>query len=288
MNRSDRKKLTAIICIGIAVVILFALYFIILHLSDKGEDESDNTERLLIDINNSSSISAVYIIKQDASLGIYRHNGVWHFTSNYNLPVSDQSVRYLTDELQYIISLRTVTVSPDAQSYGLDPAAITIKLTVDGTEKTYLIGSYSSYYDGYYLSIGDGNIYITESSLYEAVNIEIEDLLGIDSLPDFSSCEALVLTDVNGESVSVEKGSKLYEAIVSMRIDRYIDHGADNYPVYRLDNRAVLTADEKYHIYLSVGETDEFVYVTIGTGEMIYTVSSDDLQTLVDAVKGIN
>ena len=291
MNGTSKKRVALIIISVIVCAALFAAYFIIRYFKEnKDIDENeDKTIGRLIDINTASNVSAINISNENGEIGVYRLNGTWHFYSYPNLPVSENAVARITSELEHVVSLRDISEneSGELEQYGLDKPSRTVRFTCAGETKTYSFGSHSSYYNGYYFTGVSENVCIVTASLYEILDVSLEDMLSIDSIPDIPSSEKLVFTDINGNEYNVEKDDDLYDALLTLEIDRYVDYGRENYEIYGFENKATLTVDDSDRLCFCIGENDEFVYMLVGESEMIYLVKSDDLETLVNCIRDV-
>ena len=292
MNGTSKKRTALIIISVIVCAALFAAYFVIRHFQEsKDTDENDgSTVGRLIDINTAEDVSAINISNENGEIGIYRFNGTWHFYDYPNLPVSEDAVAHITSELEYVVSLRDISEneSIELEQYGLDKPLRTVSFTCAGETKNYSFGSPSSYYNGYYFTGINENVYIVSASLYERLGVSLEDMLSIDRLPVILSSTKLVFTDINGHEYNVGKDDKLYDALLTLEIDRYVDYGSENYEIYGFENAAVLTLDDSDRLRFCIGESDEFVYMLVGESEMIYLVKTDDHETLVNCIRGVN
>ena len=77
-------------------------------------------------------------------------------------------------------------------------------------------------------------------------------------------------------------------ALATLKIDRMVDYGAEQYATYKLDRAAdgkiTLQDGKTLTLRLSVGETDELIYLTVDDRELIYLVSCQNKQALLDAI----
>ena len=113
-------------------------------------------------------------------------------------------------------------------------------------------------------------------------------LVGADGADGKSAYELAVKNGYVGtevewlQSLAGVNGASAYE------IDRMVDYGAEQYATYKLDRTAVgkitLQDGKTLTLRLSVGETDELIYLTVDDRELIYLVTCQNKQALLDAI----
>ena len=291
MNALSKKRAALLVISMIVCAALFGAYFIIRHYQQKKPpvEDDDQTVGRLIDMNTADNVSALEISNESGKFSIYRSNGEWHFYGHPNLPIDDAAVTRIINELEYVVSLRDLSESDgsDLEQYGLDDPSRTVSLTCSGEKKTYYFGSPSPYYSGYYFTGINQNVYIVAASLYEIIGVSLEDMLSIDKMPVLTSSTKLVFTDINNNEYIVGKDDKLYDALLTLGIDRYVDYGRENYTIYGFENTAVLAVDGVERLRFCIGESDELVYMLIDDSEMIYLIKSDDLETIVNCIRDV-
>ncbi len=293
------KKQTIILLIAaLLCLLLFGTYFaLVIHdaVSDEKEDETKNAQLLVMRF-VSSDISCLDFDMSDKPISLYRHNGRWMLSENEHLPVSESKVRELISKIEIITALRVVNENcEDFGEYGLESPKHTLKVTEDGHTHEFCFGEYNEYYDGYYFCVkGTNKIYIVSGDYVEAFDIELEELLENDSLPDMSQISHVDFTSRHGYSISFDTKKcsddekKLADVILSLSIGRFIDYGGDNFDSYFLLDPATLILDGKDTLKLAPGEEEDIIYLLINDSEMIYTVDCGSAENIGILLEFIN
>ena len=281
------KKILPLIIAGIICVSLFAAYFIIsgkINKEDEGEEKAGGE---LIAINEKDKITAISVCSANGSFALFSINGEWRLTGDQKLPVDPKAVDSLKSALEHIISLRKVSDSGDDLSvYGLAEPALAVNFTCGGEAKRYLFGNVNDYYGGYYFKAFDSDaVYIVEAALYTALDKETEELFKLDSMPVIGGDSSLSLILRDGSEIDPKEDEKLLALIQSLGIERYIDYGESVYPTYGLDRAVELMINKETRISLSVGESDEIIYMLINDSHLIYLASCEDPAALAGYLK---
>ncbi|MBO5778363.1 MAG: DUF4340 domain-containing protein [Clostridia bacterium] len=210
----------------------------------------------------------------------------WQITNRPGLPLNSEAVLLMLREYRQILALRTVTEeATNLAEYGLDTPSLEVTITDHGKTKTYLFGDENEVYEGYYCTIkGSSAVYLLDVAYFTAFETPLEELLLTEKLPDLSKAREIQWTLPDGtvqETTEALKG-----ALATLSIDRLIDFGSEKYPAYHLDHptTAVITLSDGTGItlYLAKGETKELVYLVMGDREIIYLVTSEDMNTLLE------
>lgn len=287
------KRRTFIILIA-AIVLIGALCLLVWLLpeNDDADESPDEQIQFLIDSNARDAIDALsFVCADNQPLSFLRTEDGWLVEDHPNLPISETSIHALLDRIEHIFALRTITEHcQDLSEYGLDTPYCTIRITSDGEEKCYLFGARNAYYSGYYCMIeGESTVYMVDEGYVEQFDLTLEDLLGSDHLPDLSSLQSVIWKGSDGISLTATpdgEHSALLSLLATLEQGKWIDYGADQYPIYGLDTPTVaeLTLWDGASLTLTfgMGETEEFIYFRIGESEMIYLAECRDLKALWD------
>ena len=253
------------------------------------EEEEQPTVQILVDQNHGDHLERLcFTAKGKESISISRIDGGWQITDRPGLPVDPAAMRPLLAQYEQILALRRITEQlSDPAEYGLDQPSLTVTITDHGSDKTYLFGDKNEYYEGYYFTVeGSGQVYLVDYAYFTASDLTVEELLLQKSLPDLSALTAITWTSANGTSFA--DTTALQEALGGLKIQRLVDYGSEQYAVYKLDKAAVGVIELKdgstLTLHLSIGETDELIYLTVDDQELIYLVTCEKQQALLDAI----
>lgn len=279
------------------VVILLLLIPLLVLLSVSTSDEAEDEEGadapsvlVLFDLNHSDHVERLSFVYGDRDpISISRTDDGWQITDRPGLPVNGDVVTPLLTLYEQILALRTITEDcNDPSEYGLDEPILTVTLTVEGEEKTYLFGDRNDYYEGYYCMIANtASVYLLDYAYLTAFDLTVEELVLTEKLPSLSTVSALQW--ISAEGTVADETDDLKTALATLTVDRMIDWGSEQYAVYGLDAAATATltlSDGKtLTLRLSEGETEELIYLTIDDREIIYLVTCEEMQTLLDHIR---
>ena len=196
----------------------------------------------------------------------------------------------------------------DMSEYGLDAPAYII--TVDETE-TYeiLIGNETSMGGEYYLSIGDGNVYLVDSSVPESFSSDLYTLVQKETLPDMTEIQqftiegadcqmALVYTpnDDDDDEVWFLKQENEYTAVDTSLTENFMSYitglvwsDCVNYHADETALAAYGLDEPSLRVTVIYGEDEEAFVLEIGNTEDTYSyarISGSDMVYLIDASIG--
>lgn len=283
-----------ILAATIAILVLLIPVFCLMLWPEPTDEEAQVTDppsvQVLFDVNHVEHLEKISFVYQEREkISISRINGGWQITDRPGLPVNGEVMTPILTLYKQILALRTITEScTDLAEYGLDTPALTVTLTLHGTEKTYLFGDRNDYYEGYYCTVkGSTSVYLLDDAYLTAFNLSVDDLLLTPKLPSLSGTTKLQWTSAEG-SVT-ENPQELRGALQSLTIDRMVDWGSEQYAVYGLDKAAVarltLSDGRELTLRFSEGETEELIYLTIDQQEIIYLVQCNDMATLLHYIR---
>lgn len=246
--------------------------------------------QVLFDHNHTEHVEQIRFVyeKRDA-ISVSRTDNGWQITGRPGLPVSDGVMTPLLTLYEQVLALRRITEScTDPAEYGLDQPSLTVTLTVHGKEKTYLFGDRNDYYEGYYCAVkGSSAVYLLDYAYLTAFDLTAEELLQAQQLPVLTAISSIRWTAADGSLI--EDTESLRSALSTLAIDRMVDFGSEQYEVYGLNNAAVgeltLSDGKALTLRLSVGETDELIYLTVDDCEIIYLVTCKDMPTLLSYIQ---
>ena len=281
------------ILVALTVVLLLALPLIWLlwpsDLPAAEEEQEQPTVQILVDQNHGDHPERLrFTVKDKEEISISRTDSGWQITDRPGLPIDPAAMRLLLAQYEQILALRRITEKmSDPTEYGLDQPSLTVTITDHGSDKTYLFGDKNDYYEGYYFTVkGSGEVYIVDYAYFTALDLTVEKLLLQEKLPNLSTLTALEWTAADGTPLS--DTTALQEVLKGLAIERLVDYGNEQYAVYKLDKAAVgvlqMQDGATLTLHLSIGETDELIYLTVDDRELIYLVTCKDRQALLDAI----
>ena len=286
-------KKTLLVTFAMVLLLAIPLFWLLLPEEEQPEESLPDEQpavQILVDQNHADHINRIRFTEQGKEeISISRTaDGGWQITDRPGLPVDPTVMTALLRQYEQILALRRITESmSDPGEYGLDTPSLKLTLSGHGPDKTYCFGDRNDYYEGYYCAVeGSDTVYLLDYAYLTAFQLTVEDLLKVETLPSLSSITQLAWTTAEG--VSLSETEALQKALGGLSIERMVDYGVEQYPIYGLDRAAVakitLQDGRSLTLHLSIGETDELIYLTVDNRELIYLVQCKDRQPLLDAI----
>lgn len=311
MKRTKKLYLLCVVFLFIAVSA-----FIISNMEERKEKIKNSDEIILnIDTDKVKGLSWEYDDKKMAFHKVKK----WQYDDDEKFPVNKKKIESMLEQFQEFGVSFVIEEVEDFGQYGLDEPECTI--TIEEEEKTYeiLLGDYSTMDSERYVSIGDGNVYLVKKDPLEKFDVEIEDMIQHDKIPEFEDVKEIHISG-SEELIVVydeeQEGSYCEEDVYYAKIDSemlpldtgnitsYLDTLTDlnpkNYVTYDASEETLkqygldkpeFTIEIRYEkeekeksFTLSVGkEEEEKSYIRINDSKLVYEIESDDREELLDA-----
>ena len=155
-------------------------------------------EDILLFESGSESLTGLRWSYEGETMELRKQNGEWICNDMPDFPLSAAAAERLANAVSEIRAEKVIDVPEDLNVYGLDEPLCTVTvLRKEETETVLTIGTAESL-DGYrYLTVGDGKVYLTDSSLGESFSCNLYDLVLRETLPSMSYVTAMrVFSDV--------------------------------------------------------------------------------------------
>ncbi len=193
MAKSKKKNIITLIILLITLVLLIVLAVSLSNKNNKDSveenvtEEGQVTELMAIDIDQVTDISfeneygSFYYIKNT--------DGQWINGDNEETPVNESTIKNIENKIKSINYNRLIPQETgDLTEFGLEDPAIVVTINLDdGTSINLKFGIEAPAYSGRYMMLNDNSdIYLVDSSLYNAFDknethlVEYEDLPSID------------------------------------------------------------------------------------------------------------
>ncbi|MCD8115872.1 MAG: DUF4340 domain-containing protein [Oscillospiraceae bacterium] len=215
----------------------------------------------------------------------------WVNADDETCPIDQSAVEALITAVSTTTASQEVTDVEDFEQYGLDEPTLTVEASTADNTVSYAVGS-TSLTGEYYVRIDGGTSVYTESGLLAgAFQVQIDDLLQLESAPDdiASVLSLTVETDVTSYTVEyVEDASDIYYT------DAYTWFltALDGVELTAADETAAVTEDEEASDETGeeAAETAENAAEdeTAGTDTGVVPLDEDSAATLYELVSGIS
>lgn len=184
------KRAKKLLLLSSSLVILCLLTFWLnsLNLNDLEEDtDTPATTIFSLDTDTITSLSWTY---EEDTLTFTYDNGQWTYAEDDSFPVDRSILDNMASTLNDISSTKSILNVEDFSQYGLDAAACTISVTTDTTYEIQ-VGNETGLGSEYYLSIGDGNVYLVNSGFLDSFTYSLYDCLEEETIPTMSDIDSI-------------------------------------------------------------------------------------------------
>lgn len=131
-------------------------------------------------------------------LAFRKENGSWVYSQDPRFPVNEEKFGKALKEIGAIASTRTLENIENPADFGLEEPLCTVQVTAGGEQYTLKLGIQSGMGGARYLSIGDGNVYMVQNSLFSTFNCTLYDLVQQEEIPAMANFTEMTLKQPDG------------------------------------------------------------------------------------------
>ena len=275
---------------------------------ESGEDSSEEiTAIYTVDAESVTKLSWTYngetVTLVDAGDG-------WMYEDDRNFPLDESCLDDMLSAISTVTASKVIEDVEDLAQYGLEDPVCSVTVTAGKTSELR-IGNETGLGGQRYLSLGDGNVYLVDSSLLSSFSYDLYSIIQKESIPSMSDIRSFVVDDGSrqftidylensgpaysdrytwfartGEgyrTLDTELASSFVEQVTELRWGRCVDYKAAPSALkeYGLDDPAVtVTVTYAETSRVATNETDE-------DGNTIYDTKETE-QTFVLEIGGYN
>lgn len=175
--------------IVIAVLLLDVLYLVSTFTKSKDEAAAE-PEAIAIGA-DLSAVNRLAWDYQGTDYALTYDGGAWRLDADADFPVNQTMVAAMTTALGNLSATQQIDKVSDFDQYGLTAPT----LTVQAGDVAYLVGSFSTLNNSYYLRIGeDATVYLIDGTLTDAFSHNDSDLLKMETISGFGTTSRLAFT----------------------------------------------------------------------------------------------
>ncbi len=305
------KKLLILL---LALAVLGGGAFAAGKLSDKIDDDGESETVLFsVDADAVTDLSWTY---EGSKLALTRSGDEWSYKYDSEFPLDTAQADSIISAVSEIHSHRTIEGVEDLSEYGLDEPLVDLTVTA-GDEFSLSIGTENATGGYRYASVGDGNVYLIESGIFDSFDIGLYDLVAKEEIPSMTDItkftvdaetqsldlryipdSGLAYSDeyvwflTNGDeytALDTEAVNTLTGSITGLTWMSCVDYNADDLSEYGLDApSAIVTvyytddADDAEHFTLCIGAySANGCYACIDGSSMVYEIDSSVCDALL-------
>ena len=246
----------------------------------------------------------------DLSLNV----GTWQTTGNPSYTVKQTAVQSLADTLSELQGTRRLENVSNAADYGIEGGSFQVTASwSDGTQTTYTLGDATPFADGYYLQLSDSaDVYTITTNLSSTFSKTLTDMASMESIQTAETITRVTVGSafditwreesntvnpdqhwydtVSGIALDDSKAQSIADGVASLRWDSLVSVSASEEELteWQLDDEAtqIICYDgDAASSTLLIGTNNRSgdYYARLPGSLMVYTVSADDLDSLMSA-----
>lgn len=190
------KQSKTLIALAAAVVVCAGGYAG-LRAWNQSQSETDDT----IYVTQLSDPTALSVTNQYGTFSFTKGEEGWTRDDDSDFPADQDALDDLADQAGTLAAVRTISDPEDLTSYGLDAPTMEVSLTDEnGTQVQLLIGSTLDSGDYYAKVEGSDTVYTIDSTLPEALDIQVDELIALAQFPSLSEDNIQSVTWTSGDN----------------------------------------------------------------------------------------
>lgn len=219
------KQAKTLITLAVIVVVCGAGY-LGLRAWNESQSEADDT----VYITQLSDPTALSVTNQYGGFAFTKGEEGWTRDDDSDFPTDQDALDDLAGQAGKLAAVRTIADPEDLSSYGLNEPTMEVNLTdEDGTQVKLLIGSTLDSGDYYAKLDGSDTVYTIASTLPEALDIQVDELIALAQFPSLSEDNIQSVTWTSGDStVTLVKEETESESTEDSSADSGSDTSSDS------------------------------------------------------------
>ncbi|MGN1004492.1 MAG: DUF4340 domain-containing protein, partial [Oscillospiraceae bacterium] len=192
MKRGKKLMLLALV-----LVVLAGASFAALKLNpDTDADSSAGEETVSIYTVDPDSVTKLSWTYNGETVTLMDAGDGWMYADDRNFPLDESYLDAMLDTLSEITASKTIENVEDLAQYGLEEPVCVLTVTAGKTSEIKL-GNETGLGGQRYLSLGDGSVYLVDSSLLDDFSYGLYDIIRKESIPSMSTICSFVVDDGN-------------------------------------------------------------------------------------------
>ncbi|MDD6213358.1 MAG: DUF4340 domain-containing protein [Clostridiales bacterium] len=195
MKRGKKLMILTVVCMAACGAAFAAIKF-------QARNEEEESSGVSIYQGEEDHIQALFWDYNGESLRFEKNGDQWQYAEDEEFPLQESILESMESALRDVQAVKVIEDPESEEEYGLDQPVCVVSVTGDsGISLSF--GNETSLGGERYVSIGDGKIYILDSSLMDEFSYGLYDLTENETIPS--------MTDVTG--ITLEKGGETMKLI---------------------------------------------------------------------------
>jgi hypothetical protein len=187
------KRTSKLLALTLVLIVILAGAYGVSKLNPEinGSSTEEESEQLLFDVD--SQQVTVLTVDYSEEMSFQWENDSWYYTADSIFPVNTSRIDSMLSAFTAVTSSKTIEEPESLSQYGLEEPLCTVTVN-DGEEHTLMIGDESSMGGERYVSIGDGNVYLTDESVIDSFSYGLMDMVKKEVLPEINDVQQFIVT----------------------------------------------------------------------------------------------
>lgn len=263
---------------AIAAVCLCVLLLGVLFAKDRSDgavttDIDQSSVQKLVKRIDKETVTALILPIDDLEIKLIKNTDGWSIDGDKGTPINKIMIDTLLEKIELILALRDIG-ERELADYGLDEPSRTVTLFAPGDKTVISFGNRAIGSNGYYFTLDGKKVYLADESLYNAFSIEMSEIVALPSIKDYGEISSIAFKG------STANDTELIKAIENIAAEGFVDYRAKDESIYGLGEKETeitlsFSSGEVLSFSLGVGESDDFIYLTLDGSDAVYLIVAD-------------
>ncbi len=314
-KRGTKLLILSLVLVAICGAAYAATKYAANNIEDPVIEEESTVEGEIILALTSTSFDKIEVENSKGTLSFTKSNDTWSYSEDSAFPLNSSLMSNISSSFTHLESYNKIENVSDMAEYGLDNPLITATASGD-VNATIQIGDSAPMDSLRYVSIGDGNVYLVDNSIFSNMNVSLDDLLEMETIPEVSDFVSISVDDttincvaaggesedeathkwfINETEVDATLVEALYKSINAVTWIDCVNYNTDEtalaefgFTEPQLRTSVVYTeadTEQSYGLEFAVNtEDDSLFYARLSDSSMIYSVSAETVEAIKSAL----
>lgn len=188
-----------------AVLVLMACaYLAVTKLLPEESSVPENTTVTALQLDE-DSITGISWVFEGETMDFVLVDEEWVYAPDTGFPLKSSFLTKMVDRLSHITASKVFENVEDLSQYGLDTPVLTIRVTTADTEPPIVLtfGDTTTLSQEYYMTMGDGKVYLASTYLYNSFAYSLYDLVQKETIPSMGSVNKIEVSKTGDNEIEV-------------------------------------------------------------------------------------
>ena len=190
-----RIKKLAVLFLALVIVAGCAVLTRKLNPEDDGTGAEETISVFSLNTEDVTKVSWTYA---DETITLIDAGEGWMLEEDSQFPLDESYLNTMLTTLSDIQATKTIESPEDLTQYGLEEPTCSVTVTAESVSKI-VIGDETGLGGQRYLSVGDGNVYLVDSSILDSFAYGLYDIIQMETIPSMRDVRSFVTETENGK-----------------------------------------------------------------------------------------